>query len=239
MRKLEYFLRLFCPGKLYDYSTKVRVPQNQADFRKFLIAKFVLGQGGSAIDGGAHIGYYTRCFAEIIGERGKVYSFEPNPYIFRLVHKYAQYHRNVHAYQKALSHKTVKSAFYVEPFSLSQDSTLGRGRARQKKVEVDTVILDQVVSHTDQIRLIKLDVEGYEMQAILGAQQLIRRCRPWIILEYGQNKTDSEIISLLEGWNYVCLDLRTLKRVVSTDLTDIVAIPKEEKGNFVEALALF
>lgn len=242
--KLEYFLRLFCPGKLYDYSTKVRIPQNQMDFRKFLIAKFVLGNSGSAIDGGAHIGYYTRYFSDIIGEKGKVYSFEPNPYMFRLLDKYTRFHGNIISCQKALSNATTKSTFYVEPFSLSQDSTLGKGRADQKKIRVETVAMDDVLSPAEKIRLIKLDIEGHEMQAILGAKQLIQRCQPWIIFEYVQNESrnDHEIISLLEGWKYSCLDLRTLKSVPQTiqvDLTDVVAIPEGEMGKFIETLRLF
>lgn len=243
--KIEYFLRLFCPDKLYAYSTKVRVPQHRVDFRKFLVAKFVLGNGGSAIDGGAHIGYYTRYFAEIIGETGKVFSFEPNPYMFRLLNKYAKSHGNVVAYQKALSDETTISSFYAQPFSLSQDSILGLGREGQKKISVETVSLDDFLGH-EEIRLIKLDVEGHEMQAIMGATQLIHRCQPWMIFEYVQNESrnDFEIIALLEEWKYTCIDLNTLNRVsraAHIDLTDVVAIPEAaaEMGAFIEALRLF
>lgn len=242
--KLGYFLRFFCPGRLYNYSTKVRIPQGQVDFRKFLIAKFVLKNGGSAIDGGGHIGYYTRWFSEILREKGKVYSFEPNPYMFRLLDKYARFHNNIISYQKALSNITACSTFYVEPFSLSEDSALNQGRAKQKKICVETVAIDDVLSDAEEIRLIKLDVEGHEMQALIGAKKLVQRCRPWIICEYVQseNRNDRELLSLLESWRYSCLDIQTLKAVppeTSITLTDIVAVPDEEKGKFIESLSFF
>lgn len=244
IEKLEYFLRLLCPARLYQYSTKVRIPQHKIDFRKFLIAKFVLGNGGSVIDGGAHIGYYTRYFSDVVGAKGRVYSFEPNPYMFRLLYKYAKFRRNIVAHQKALSDQTKNSSFYVEPFSLSQDSTLGKGRAKQKKIEVHTVSIDELLGHVENVRLIKLDVEGHEMEAIRGAKQLIERCRPWIVLEYVQNqrRTDRPLLSLLEGWGYSCLDLETLEKVsiaAEIDLTDVVAIPEEGMEKLVAALQLF
>lgn len=242
--RLAYFLRLICPGKMYYYSTKIRIPRDQVDFRKFLIAKRVLQDGGSAIDGGGHIGYYTRFFSDLIQEGGKVHSFEPNPYMFHLLNKYAKYRPNVLAYKQALSNETARRAFYVEPFSLTQDSTLGEKRSKQKKISVETVKLDDLISDTENIRLIKLDIEGYEMQAVTGAKALVQRCRPWIICEYVQTekRNDRKLISLLEEWNYSCLDIHTLKAVPpdkQIDLTDILAVPEEQQGRFLEVLNYF
>ncbi len=242
-RKLEYFLRCFCPARLYSYSTKVRIPKDRIDFRKFLIAKLVLSKGGSVVDGGAHLGYHTRFFSELVGDRGYVYSFEPNPYIFRLLQKGTRFQGNVIAYQKALSDVATRSAFYVEPFSLSQDSTLGEGRAKQKRVKVESVCLDTFLSGIKEIRLIKLDVEGYELQAIRGSAQLIGEFRPWIIFEYVQSasRNDRAILSLLKEWGYACFDLGTLQEVPQTaqiDVTDMVAIPQGEEGR-LEALRPF
>lgn len=243
--KLEYFLRFFCPGSLYDYSTKVRIPQKKIDFRKFLVAKFLLTDAGSVIDGGAHIGYYTRYFSEIIGEKGKVYSFEPNPYLFRLLNKYARFHSNILCYQKALSHATGQTALYVEPFSLSQDSSLEKGRKDQKSISIDAIALDDLIAETEQIRLIKLDVEGFEEQAIRGAEKLIERCRPWIIFEYVQNqhRNDRDILSLLAKRNYSCINLETLQPVLpqaQIELTDMLAIPENQPPDkLIESLAIF
>lgn len=241
---VEYFLRLLCPRGIYNYSTKIRMPQNEVDFRKFLIAKYVLKKGGSAIDGGAHIGYYTRCFSDLIQGTGKVYSFEPNPYMFRLLKKYSPFHPNIFVYQKALSNVREKSSFYVEPFSLTQDSSLQKGRAKQKKVSVETVMLDELLNDVQELKLIKLDVEGYERQALIGGEKLIRRDLPWLILEYVQNqiRNDYPVVSLLAGWGYTSLDLRTLKTISEereVEMTDILAIPKQETDKVFEILSCF
>lgn len=244
---LEYFLRWLCPNRLYCYSTKVRLPQSTVDFRKFLIAKWLLQKGGSAIDGGAHIGYYSRYFSEILGNRGTVYSFEPNPYMYRLLNKYARGCENIKAFPNALSNQTNVCSFYVQPFSLSQDSNLTEGRPGQKKIKTKTVRLDDLIDKTAQINLIKLDVEGHELQALLGAEQLICRCHPWIIFEYVQNelRNDQEIVSLLQSWGYRCMDLEDLQWLPNSkqiDLTDVIAVPQimgSYSIDFLESLKHF
>src|SRR5215510_7214671 len=45
----------------------------------------LLRPGMIAIDVGAHIGYYTRLFAKLVGKHGKVYAFEPNPETFAIL----------------------------------------------------------------------------------------------------------------------------------------------------------
>jgi hypothetical protein len=50
-------------------------------------------------------------------------------------------------------------------------------------VEVEVRRLDELLTgETDRVSLIKADVEGYEFQALLGAEELIRRWRPKITL---------------------------------------------------------
>jgi FkbM family methyltransferase len=73
---------------------------------------------------------------------------------------------------------------------------------------------DVKVIHLDSLDLrdvdfLQLDVEGYEWQALVGAVSTIQRCRPVIQVElrnfatkYG--KSDSEIVSLLWSWGYLC-----------------------------------
>lgn len=241
---MEYCLRLLCPARLYAYSTKVRIPAHLIDFRKLLVAKFVLGKGGSAIDGGAHIGYHTRYLSEVVGDKGKVHSFEPNPYIFSLLKKGVKNRENVQVYQKALSSINQRVPFYVRPYSLGQDSSLEKPQSPRKKVEVETISLDEFLP-LDNVRLIKLDVEGHEFQAILGAKELIRRCRPWIIFEYVQTKerNDKAVISLLKEWGYRCFDLQECDWMPTTrqiELTDILAFPKADYNKtFIDSLSCY
>lgn len=245
---LSYLLRSLFPSRLYAYSTKVRIPTSTVDFRKLLVSKYLLKDGGSAIDGGAHIGYHTRYLSEIVGEKGEVWSFEPNPYMFKLLKKYARQKKQISIFQKALSDQTAhRVTFYVTPYSLLENSTLEEGlkEATQKKVEVETIKIDDLP--VSNLKLIKLDVEGHELSALAGAQNTISQFHPWIIFEYSHNKhrNGSPLLSFLKDLDYVCFDLETLDFLTpeaTIEITDAVAFPKDRKQEaitFLKSLAYY
>lgn len=52
------------------------------------------------------------------------------------------------------------------------------------------------------ITFIKYDIEGYELKAVKGSEQTIKKYNPVIVVE--QNKGDTDAKDLLESWGYVC-----------------------------------
>lgn len=248
-RYLNYFARFLCPARLYAYSTKVRLPSSVVDYRKFLVARFLLKNGGSVIDGGAHIGYYTRMFSETLeNSRGTVWSFEPNPYIFRLLKKYSRHTKNVVVFQQALSDQNGEVSFYLKPFSLREDSTteISCKDPCHKKVLVKTMAIDHLIRQgLKNVKLIKLDVEGHELTVLRGAEKTLLNFQPWIIFEYVcyKQRNDSKILSFLAEKNYTVFDLRTLEFLKPHEeipLTDGIAIPKHEEKqgtHFIKSLA--
>ncbi len=247
----KYFIRLLTPGRLYFFYSKLRFPNNDIDYRKFFIAKHLLKKGGSAIDGGAHIGYFTRTLAEIVKKEEQIWSFEPNPYVFKLLKKYAKYQKNVIPMPYALTNQKVqRCSFRVSPYSLAMDSTLemNQNNSSQKKIEVETMQLDELLNcGIREVKLIKLDVEGHELKVLEGGEQLIIKFHPWIIFEYSNNavRNDSAVLSYLDEKGYFCMDLATLSFLSPTcriDLTDGVAIPKSERESalkFLDSLHYF
>lgn len=249
-RFFKYLTRRLTPSKLFAFCSKVRMPEAKIDFRKFLVAKHLLKEGGSAIDGGAHIGYFTRLLASALQPGEKIYSFEPNPYMYRLLAKYAKHEPKVQAMPVALSDESrAQVSFYVTPYTMAEDSTLkGEARTRfQKKVQVTTFCLDELLQQKiPPIKLIKLDVEGVEQKVLQGAQKLIQRDLPWIIFEYSHAgaRDDSLILSDFEQKGYFCIDLATLGLLdpkTEIALTDGLAIPRKDREkalSFLEALQL-
>ena len=130
---------------------------------------------GVAIDGGAHIGAYTRAMAQHFAT---IYAFEPAP------DTYAALVRNleswglaerVHAYQAAISdhHETIRMGLPRGRRSLSRQIT-GPG-------DIPTMRIDDL--KLTELDFIKLDVEGYEYRALLGAEATLRRCKPVVMFE--------------------------------------------------------
>jgi len=73
--------------------------------------------GDVVLDIGANIGYYTLIFARLVGERGRVYAFEPDPTNFRLLKKNvrANGYQNVIFVKKAVADSSGSMPLYLCP----------------------------------------------------------------------------------------------------------------------------
>lgn len=77
------------------------------------IFKKEIKKGDTVLDLGAHIGYYTLLAAKLVGEKGKVFAFEPEPTNFALLKKNIKInnHQNVIPVQKPFLIKTEKADY--------------------------------------------------------------------------------------------------------------------------------
>jgi FkbM family methyltransferase len=92
----------------------------------------------------------------------------------------------------------------------------------ENKIRVKTCTLDSIIEklHIDNIRLIKIDVEGAEIEVIKGAIKTIVKHRPTIIVEVWFSNI-AEFVKLMFKLNYRIKVLST-----GPDLTYIVAFPR-------------
>jgi FkbM family methyltransferase len=67
--------------------------------------------------------------------------------------------------------------------------------------------LDDVMANESRIDFIKIDVEGHELSVLRGAAWLLRRCRPWLVIESWTTKRD-QVVEYLTGLGYRIVDLR-------------------------------
>lgn len=126
--------------------------------------------GGIFVDVGANIGGYT----VRLGEVGKVYAFEPHPrnYTYLELNLHLNKLRNVKAYNKAISDRVGKANLYLSSFH-GGHTMLGGGEF----VQVDAITMDSVLEDEDKIDVIKLDAEGAEILALIGAKQSLKRTK--------------------------------------------------------------
>jgi len=152
--------------------------------------KQVLSPGDTAIDVGANIGYFTLLAGRLVGSRGRVVAFEPNPeMVRRLTGNVAlnDYQARVTAHPWALSDVDGPAHLYVPTTGRDDPGEASMRRQRGwDGVEEQAVVarrLDDLWDH-GAVRLIKLDVEGAELQVLQGAREVIRIHRPHVICEY-------------------------------------------------------
>lgn len=137
------------------------------------ISKFVR-PGDVVLDVGAYIGYYTKLFSELTGPSGSVVAFEPVKGNFELLKRNIEGNSNVVAFNYAVGEKSEDSIIYENPASpacSSMKQRKGWRPAKVKAVKLDDFILPKFSS----VDVVKIDVEGWEFNAIKGMEDLIRR----------------------------------------------------------------
>lgn len=185
-----------------------------------------LKPGGIFVDVGANIGQHSMFAASIVGNKGRVYSFEPIPYIYKqLIEsvKINHFESIIEAYPFALGSENKTESLYVETNNVGGSSIVGPHGDANKKIEVEIKRGDDTLALLPKIMLVKIDVEGYEFEVLSGMEKTLRQHLPVIVLEFsgqlylqkGNNEGD-KIISLLQSIGYDLYDIEDyMKKIVS------------------------
>jgi FkbM family methyltransferase len=145
------------------------------------LCKILLRPGDVALDIGAHLGIMTVLMARLVGQTGRVHAFEPNPNVRELLLTSLERNAitNVEVHGVALGAHEDVLPLIVPRGHIGNASLLHRaddGEAVQVPVRRLSDVLDGV--DLTSIRLAKLDVEGYEREALAGALPLFERVLP-------------------------------------------------------------
>jgi FkbM family methyltransferase len=192
------------------------------------------------LDIGANIGFHTLNFASGC-PRGKVYAFEPDTLNFASLKTNIESNRftNINAMKLALGARTEKRTLYQ-----IYDNNPGGNRildsepkVKFRSEEVKMQSLDEVAAtlQLNGVDLMKVDVEGFELFVLQGAENLIRKYRPTLFIELAevnlrqQGCTSRQLIDFLEELGYEIQEAATLAKVDKEKLTyhcDMLCFPK-------------
>ena len=149
-----------------------------------------LKSGDCFIDIGANIGLMSIYASKLVGETGKVISFEAHPETF----KWFQFNidlnhaANIQANSFALGSEAGNAEIY-------DNWDINRGGASLIVKSKDSVghaievkVLDEVLDSKVVPKLIKIDVEGFELPVLQGAEKTIRKHQPILVVEYSPNR---------------------------------------------------
>jgi FkbM family methyltransferase len=153
------------------------------------------------IDGGAFTGDSTLEFIKATGRHNltfkKIFCFEPDPKIFIVLQKNTEKYSNI----------------FYKPFGLwSHSTTLKFGDSNILRpgstriitdnytndnlscatpgiTEISTTSIDQEFAN-EQVTIIKMDIEGAEIEALRGAIKTIKRCRPKLVISAYHKRND-------------------------------------------------
>lgn len=181
---------------------------------------FLVDPTRNAIDVGASKGTYAYYLGQLCP---RVHAYEPNPAMRSMLERMVN--RNVVISDKAASNATGPAVLAVPcPDDRAEHSIgtlcLNRIEGAYHPIAVDQVRLDE--ESLSNIGFIKIDVEGFELEVIAGAESLIRRDRPVLLVEILEEHTGRPVadsVAHIESLGY-----RTMV-VHQGRLTDFRAIP--------------
>jgi len=179
----------------------------EGDMLEFLF-RYLDVQGlivGAALDVGANVGNHSLFFARYYEA---VESFEPHPVTFQLLGVNARLEKRISVHNWGASDVEGILDLYNEPHSFGGASLHPhRADPSLQRYQIAVRPLDAAPHLSDRkIGLIKIDVEGHELNVLRGATRLIRKNRPVILFEQHAGDFDStgrsEVIEYLRSQSY-------------------------------------
>lgn len=154
--------------------------------------------GTLAIDVGAHIGNHTVFFSKIC--KLKVIALEPFLYSYRMLIRNIELNgqeSRVNALRKAAGNYPGRG----EPIVYDPLNT-GENYIRKRPVgQVEIVRLDDLMIE-DHVSIIKIDVEGMEVEVLEGAKDIIKRHQPLLYIEAKEPSLYRKVCSFLDDFGY-------------------------------------
>lgn len=152
--------------------------------------------GMTVLDIGAHVGYYSRRSARLVGDSGRVFAFEPHPRTFETLARNLRPYPNVTPVQAAVAEREGTAELYdylmmSASGSLNYDESMRDLQKAQlaagdvapriatdfpmQTYTVRTLALDEYLASegVERVDVVKMDIEGAEIGALRGMRQTI------------------------------------------------------------------
>ncbi|MDQ3955949.1 MAG: FkbM family methyltransferase [Actinomycetota bacterium] len=165
--------------------------------------------GDVAFDIGANLGYFTLVMATTVGAGGRVVSFEPDPQMAAALTRNIE--RNVGPSDPV---ETVIAAMGAATgrvrFARGWRATRGKVVSEGGDLEVEMTTVDEASERYGVPRLLKIDVEGAEVDVLQGATSVLKAEKPAVIVEVHSLELEQRCARLLQSFGYDCT--RTVDR---------------------------
>lgn len=190
---------------LNDQAVGIHVANGNYEPHVMRIFMRYLKPGMRVLDIGANIGFFSLLSASLVGEAGAVFAIEPNMNNCRFI----QASKDLNCFENIL---IMQMAAHSSTGILSMNSSYSNGTTSSVSNDLDILMrsntvaaiqLDNIKELDKGVDFIKIDVEGAEYHALLGAIELIRKFRPVIVSEFSPSAMPG--ISGVDGLTYLNL----------------------------------
>lgn len=169
----------------------------------------LLSKDSTVVDVGANIGWFTINVSKYLGNAGLVIAIEPGKV-------------NSRRFKVALQMYPIQPSIRFEPCALSDTHDVGYlmldpknpanhqiNISSQSGEKVELKTLDSLVENEKHITLVKIDVQGHELEVLVGGTETLKKHSPILLVEI-DNRVESssaeKIWKYLDSVGYDCVD---------------------------------
>jgi FkbM family methyltransferase len=216
------------------------------DWRNLAIAAALCAPGDRIIEVGANTGTETLGFSDIVGPRGHVHAFEPEPALAQALRDNLEMNArtNVTIHTAAVADRNGTARFERSRNRVNSGTghIAAAGRAETLTVEVPMVTLDALAQTLGPAKLLAVDVEGSELAVLRGASRYLASVRPAIVVEAcaallsrGESSL-ADLVTEVERHDYLVFEIGKLRLrpLVLDQLSDAyeknwLCVPRERR----------
>ncbi|TAF34147.1 MAG: FkbM family methyltransferase [Cytophagales bacterium] len=198
-----------------------------AQYIKDRLAK-ELGQSSVVIfDVGANVGKYAKALSELFGSKAKIFAFEPSQKTFELFKETTKTCSNIIPNNLGFSNKEYTHTLFTNTEGSGLASVYQRkldhfGISMDKTEEIKLSTIDNYCQqhNIDRIHFLKLDIEGHELSALTGAQDMIANKKvDYIQFEFGGCNIDSR--TYFQDFYYLLKDNYRIYRILKNGIHEL------------------
>jgi len=192
--------------------------------------------GDVVLDIGANIGFYTELISKLVGSEGKVHCFEPEAENVEHLKDTVRHLANVSVHAKAVGSRNEILKLYIS-HRFNVDHRTYKPERYDKEVEIEAVALDTYFPPEFKVDVIKMDIQGFEMKALQGMQNLLEKNKNIKIISefwpYGLKRSGSSsgaYVTFLESLGFTCflLDNHSLLKLVPEKIQALDLLGEEK-----------
>lgn len=199
IRLVNFWQPEFVPIYFNGYSFDILIDPKNGHIDNFIFINRVWGEmisdvlldnlclGGTFIDVGANIGYFSLFASRLVGSNGTVQAFEP---VKRLSTQFSASIRknnfdNIYLHRYACGSETREMNMMVNEQNAGSSSLIeAKNQFGSVREHIQVKKMDDILKNIQRIDMMKIDVEGYEFEVLKGAENLIKKHKPKIIFEF-------------------------------------------------------
>ena len=178
------------------------------------IMRACIRRGDHVLDIGANIGFHSRLMASLVGEGGRVSSYEPSAISHRRLLDNTRQMPQVIVQQAAVaSHNGTVRVFVSK--ELSVDDRVYKTHTHNPSIEVRACRLDDHIPTDRPVSFVKIDIQGSEVDALQGMRRILTGSNRMMVLcecsPYALEEAGSSVASLLDSLESAGLVVKLLQ----------------------------